>query len=334
MAVINKTKTLFFVTSPRSPWKFIPEINVLGRDFSGKAWDKTTQTEFMEVLIDEDFYIGSKKLKDPAFSARDRINRAPKAYGFVKLKPCIELTEPGKLLIASRNKEEILLRQLLKFQLPSVYHQQNKDIEEGYWVKPFLEIIRLIRYFGILSFDEIKIFGMQLTNYKKFDYICKMIEDFRKKRAINKGKYKKFYDEVSWSEVCKIYDHEIIRGDTKTRETLDSSVEKFVKTKISNLRDYTDACFRYLRATGCVLISRSGHSLSIAPEKEKEVDDLLRNIDRNPCYVDNEQLYEKYLFNPELPKLYSDDRNNIIKSLNELGVKDMTLVCQYQNLKN
>ena len=50
---------------------------------------------------------GSKYNLD--FSARDRINRAPKALGFVSLNPTIELTEVGKLFVTSKRKEEILL---------------------------------------------------------------------------------------------------------------------------------------------------------------------------------------------------------------------------------
>lgn len=87
MATIGKSPTLFFVTSPRTPFRFIPELETLNRVASGKPWDHQTQTDFFMELVREDFYIGTKNPNDPAFSARDRINRAPKAYGFVKLNP-------------------------------------------------------------------------------------------------------------------------------------------------------------------------------------------------------------------------------------------------------
>ena len=67
--------------------------------------------------------------------------------------------------------EEALLRQLLKFQLPSPYHTEVADRTGLFFVKPYLEIFRLIYTLGTVTFDEIMIFGMQLTNYKKFDKV-------------------------------------------------------------------------------------------------------------------------------------------------------------------
>lgn len=64
-----------------------------------------------------------------AFSARDRINRAPKSLGFVDLKPYIKLTEAGENFISGKRTEEVLLRQLLKFQLPSPYHKEPEEFK-------------------------------------------------------------------------------------------------------------------------------------------------------------------------------------------------------------
>lgn len=124
MAVID-SKVIFVTTSPRTPAKMIPEIELLKRNFEGKKWDKDSQTAFMELLRKENFFNG-KGAKDPAFSARDRMNRAPKALGFVKLSPVITLTPAGEMLITAKRQEEVLLRQLLKFQLPSPFHVPGK----------------------------------------------------------------------------------------------------------------------------------------------------------------------------------------------------------------
>lgn len=315
MATIGNSPTLFFVTSPRTPWRFIPELGTLKRVSSGKPWNKETQTEFMEALVQEDFYVGTKSPNDPAFSARDRINRAPKAYGFVKLKPTVEITAAGDALIRARRKDEILLRQMLKFQLPSVYHVQVEDAPTTFWVKPFLELLRLINHFGSLTFDEVKLFGMQLTDYRKFDLVCAKIERFRVDKAASKGKYKSFYADYCRKELLQLFAADIGEGRTQTRESSDTSLKKFLDTKNSNLRDYTDACFRYLRATNYVLISQSGHSLSIAPEKQDAVDYLLETIDRDPCFVEDAVQYEQYLFNPELPALYTDNVVNLVNDI-------------------
>lgn len=115
---------LFFTTSPRSPFKMIPEIELLAKNFSGQKWDKKNQVGFIELLANEGFFRGKGSKDNLDFSARDRINRAPKALGFISLNPTISLTEVGNLFITSKRKEEILLRQLLKFQLPSPFHSK------------------------------------------------------------------------------------------------------------------------------------------------------------------------------------------------------------------
>jgi hypothetical protein len=82
----------------------IPEIKLLNTHFEGKKWNSETQTAFMQLLKEENFFNG-KGVNDPAFSARDRINRAPKALGFVTLSPVIGLTPARKELIHNTRKE-------------------------------------------------------------------------------------------------------------------------------------------------------------------------------------------------------------------------------------
>ena len=98
MARLNN-KVLFFTTSPRSPIKMIPEIALLHEKFEGKPWNKITQEQFIDELAQSSFFEGVGSPSDKAFSARDRINRAPKALGFVDLKPHVELTEAGKAFV-------------------------------------------------------------------------------------------------------------------------------------------------------------------------------------------------------------------------------------------
>ena len=103
-------KTLFFTTSPRSPMKMIPEIALLTEHFTGKIWNKNNQISFIELLAKDSNFEGEGFNGDLAFSARDRINRAPQALGFINLKPTIQLTHAGDLFIQSKRKEEIFLR--------------------------------------------------------------------------------------------------------------------------------------------------------------------------------------------------------------------------------
>lgn len=326
-----KSKTLFFTTSPRTPLKMIPEIQVLHNNFEGRKWNTNTQIEFIKKLAEGSDFDGKGSEKDMAFSARDRINRAPKALGFVDLKPCIKLTEAGENFISGKRTEEVLLRQLLKFQLPSPYHKEPEEFKGIFCVKPYLEIFRLIYELGTISFDELMIFGMQLTHYNKFDSIVADIKTFRRMKLYAEMSYKTFRGKCLKEQVERIYAYDINVGNTKTRESRDKSIDKFVTTKSRNLRDYADACFRYLRATGMVEISQRGHSISIMPEKRKEVEFFLSMVDRKPIYIDDEANYKKYLFEGSLPELYSDNRLRLIEQVQEVTGKSSGLEEQTTN---
>lgn len=300
------SKVIFVTTSPRTPAKMIPEIELLNTHFAGQKWNTETQLAFMELLKEENFFNG-EGANDPAFSARDRINRAPKSLGFIVLSPVISLTPAGLELVNSRRKDEIFIRQLLKFQVPSPFHKPSPNSAD-FWVKPYLELFRLVRHFGSLKFDEVMIFGLQLVDYREFDTIVEKINQFRVAKAQNEGNYKKFRAEYLDAELQQIYSADIASGNTKTRQTKDNSIAKFLKTKSSNMRDYADACVRYLRATGLVNISHIGKSVSIVPEKIQEVDYFLEHTNREPQFIDNEKQYVSYLGNAETPALLTDNR--------------------------
>ena len=315
MAKSIDSKVLFITTSPRTPEKMISEIDLLSKNFEGKKWNTETQIAFMELLRNENFFNGSGN-NDPAFSARDRINRAPKALGFILLEPTIKLTESGKALISAKRKEEVFLRQLLKFQIPSPYHTPSEKAADFY-VKPYLEILRLIYTLGTLKFDELMIFGLQLTDYREFNNIVKKIEKFRIDREKTSKKYREFKYYAQMNELQEIYSSELAKGETSTRESNIATAKKFLQTKASNMHDYADACIRYLRATGLVSISHIGRSLSILPEKKKDVEFILNNISREPVFIDDKAKYLDYLGNSELPKLLTDNKDSLLQKIRE-----------------
>lgn len=308
-------KALFFTTSPRTPAKMIPEIQLLHEHFEGQKWNSTTQEEFIDKLAESNFFEGKGSLKNKAFSARDRINRAPKAFGFVDLQPHIALTEAGDAFISGNRPQEIFLRQLLKFQLPSPYHVENKEIVGTFYVRPYLEIMRLLRELEYITFDELKIFAVQLTDYRNFDTIKTAILTFRADKEARKGEYKRFVHEVWTDAVMSIYSEDINEGKTKTRQTTDASLKKFISTKKSNLRDYADACFRYLRYTGLVSLSHRSRTISFFPDKLSEIDYILSTVERKPVFTDDEVRFKSYLFSATQPALYVDIKDNIVDTL-------------------
>lgn len=312
-------KTLFFTTSPRTPFKVLPEIKLLVNKMEGEVWNPETQRKFYQLLVDNDFFEGANS-KTPALSARDRINRIPKALGLITL-PTIGYSDAGREFVESENnKEEILLRQLLKFQLPSPYHPLGKSATD-YNVKPYLEILRLIYDLDGLAFDELQIFGMQLVNYTRYEEIITKIKDFRVRKEAYKGRYKEFKQQIFYAETREIYSKEITTGHIKTRESKTTTVNDFLNKKIRNLRDYSDAVVRHLRTTGIINATAIGKTLSIAPERRKDVEFILCTVAREPVFISDLDKYQKYLFNPTIPTFLTDDRAKIIEKLSaEFGL--------------
>ncbi len=318
MAIL-RNPVLFFTTSPRTPAKMIPEIRLLWEQFGGEAWTQETQQLFTNELAKSPFFQGKGSAGEKDFSARDRINRAPKALGFVNLTPCIELTEAGKAFVYGKRPQEIFLRQLLKFQVPSPLHRENGNIQGVFWVRPYLEILRLIRELEYLTFDELKIFALQMTDYHKYEAIKERILEFREAKGQRKGQYKRFIHEIWTNAVLDIHRERIAAGKTKTRETTDASLSTFIQTQKGNMRDYADACFRYLRYTGLVSIAYNRKTISVFADKEADVDYILHTVGRDPVFVDDEEQYKKYLFSADTPALYADKVRNIKDAIVQTG---------------
>ena len=335
METLSKSKHLFFTTSPRSPMKMLSAIEVLSQKFEGLTWNNETQINFMGSLIEQSYYEGSGA-KDLAFAARDRINRGPKALGFIDLKPKIKVTDVGLHFLSAKDKEEVLLRQLLKFQLPSPYHKSSATDPDVFYVKPYLEMLRLIYHLGTISFDEVMLFGLQLTDYRKFEVIVEKIKRFRLEKHKTKSAYKVFRAKYLQNIILEIFANDIQQGKIRLRESNDNSLRNFVRTKASTMRDYTDACFRYLRGTGMVTISQRGKSLSIAIDKKQEVEFLLSTINRNPIYINDMYKYKEYLFDPLEPKVFTDDLECLINKILEYRFynREELLSCSILELKD
>lgn len=318
MANLSKTRTIFAFTSPRTIEKIIPEIKILVENFEGQIWNIETQGVFFRELFNSEFYEGSKMPKDIAFAARDRITRAPKAFGYVDLKPRIVLTEVGKHLLSGRRTNEVIARQLFKFQLPSPYHKipAGRDFN----VRPYLELLRLVRVLGNISKMEIAIFFVQMTNFDKFDYVVDLIIKFRKAVSEHLGNRKEFIDNVFNEEVLKVYAEDIRSNDLKTRESKDKTIAKFLKTKKGNQIDYADALMRYLRATQYITFDKKTYRMIIAPSRAAEVDYILETVDRNANVFPNLAAFKEYLFNPYSLLLLTDNREYLHEKLGKFGV--------------
>lgn len=314
MASLSKTKHLFGFTSPRTIEKIIPELNLLSEQFTGKNWLEN-QINFFDAIFESDFYEGTTYPQDPALAARDRITRAPKALGFVQLKPSIQLTKAGKQLVDQKRLPELFTKQLLKFQLPSPYHTLSPTV--NFNVRPYLELLRLIQELGSVSKTEIALFFLQLVNHNKFEEIKNKILTFRKERRSNRSvSWKTYVSQEFENQISIIFADEIATKNFKTRESTDSSFKKFVKTKEGNMRDYADAFFRYIRGTQLVTIDKNLH-LKISSQKQDSVNFLLENTNRNALDLSLND-YENYLFDPDKLVVLEDNSELINSKIIEL----------------
>ncbi len=334
MANLSKTKTLFGFTSPRTIEKIIPEIKILCENFEGQKWsgNEQVQIDFFQALFFSEYYEGETFPSDPALAARDRITRAPKAFGFVDLQPRITLTEAGELLLSEKRLDETFTRQLFKFQLPSPYHTQSRTVDFN--VKPYLELLRLISTLGSLSKTEIALFFSQLTNYNRFDEVVGKILRFRENSKTFNGSRKMYVAECFEQEVLEIFEDEVLSKNLKTRESSDTSLKEFIRKKSSNMKDYADAFVRYIRATELITFQKRTFRLIISPQKIEEVNFLLDNTNRDALVFSNKENFKKYLFNPYSIRLLSDDKSLLIDKIKNLGIAEIDRSLGIEQLKD
>ena len=321
MATIRRTtKALFFTTSPRTPMKMRPEIEVLIENLAGQPWNRETQTAYAALLSALPGYEG---MAYTDFSARDRINRSPQGLGFVNLQPRIALTDAGREFLTSRRPHEIFTRQLMKFQIPSPYHVENRNDIGRFYVKPFLELLRMIYDLDGLTKDEIAIFFMQLTRVDLYDMVRQKIINFRnsvENLDRSQTSYRRYFAHVSDNEIREIYQETIAESNFHIRESRGlSSLSKFIRTKRSNLFDYADAAIRYMRTTQLVTASARSNRVIIAPDRVEDVEFLLGSVDRNPINFATVSDFKDYLFNARNIELLSDNPEAIITNIHRLN---------------
>ncbi|EHT1803482.1 AlwI family type II restriction endonuclease [Staphylococcus pseudintermedius] len=310
-----QSRTLFFSTSPRNP-ELIPKYLKLIRNkgLEGKKYNKDLQIEFYEKISSANIAESSTggKSKDKGFSGREKMTRAPQALGFLiprNGKP-LEITEAGNLLMDEELFEDIMLHQLLKFQLPSPLHKETIGANNNLFrIKPFLEIIRLIYVLEYLTYQELSLFAITLTDYRNFNDTVKKIKEYREERSNIKGSksLKSFYTDFQTEIFSQVYEKQLNEKKFNIRENKEKNEKKFLKTKITNAKDYTDSIFRFLRATGLFVLTK-GKSMSISSERMDEVKFILENIDReivSPNIPLTE--YFEYLKNPRVPILKNDN---------------------------
>lgn len=310
-----RSRSWNFPTSPRSPYKLQGELKLL-KAFDGRVWDNTTQLEFAKSLANYEGFEGNVSKDETAFSARDRL-RGPRLMGFICTPKRgtkggkLEFTEVGNIFLdASEEQQELIFqRQIAKVQYRSHLHN-NKGFEDMN-VRPLMLMIKLLLELEKMSKEEIALFALTLTDYKKFDEVVKEIKNYRlevskRKAGIERKTYKKDY---SIQYVNKVYEDDIEKGKVKLRE----GGKDFSKTKLQTLKDYSDSSIRYLRATGLFTLLPHGQTLALTKAKIEDSLYLLNKYGIGiSSYTDNEytDYVMNYLGNPSLPELRIDNNED------------------------
>lgn len=306
-------------TSPRSPER-VPYYVSLLKPFEGKVWNRDTEIKYYKAMVNNqlgDFSIGNSK--HPEMSARDKITRAPKALGLVDLKPKIKITEPGKQIQNKYVFEDVLTKQLLKYQLPSPLFPERKDNTGMFNIKPYLELLRLVYTVGNLTRSEFYAFGVTMTDYHDFNQTIKHIKEYRQEAKEKKISAKKHYHDYTMSYIVQLYADKLETNDIKVRESSNNSATKFIKTKFNNLSDYGNAFLRYLVGTGLVVVNKK-RQVVIAPNRNDDVEYILNTVDRNAKAYTAEE-YNKILFDVNTPKLLSDNPTELIRKIQQLDAR-------------
>jgi hypothetical protein len=227
------------------------------------------------------------------------------------------LTAAGDALLSGKRTHEVFAKQLFKFQLPSPFHRIPS--RRGFNVRPYLELLRLVKVLGDVSKTETALFFLQLTDYQKFDTTVEAIRQYRLEARAHSGNRKKFDQAIFRREIEKIYAEEIAAKLLKTRESEEVSLAKFISTKRSNSLDYADAFIRYLRSTQLISFQKRTFRLMIAPSRVEEVDFLLSTVNRQALTFKDEEEYKGYLFDLGVIRLLTDDRSYLEAKLNKLN---------------
>lgn len=308
------TRTWSVPTSPRNPYKMCDELGLL-KKYEGRVWGADTQREFAGELSNAEFYEGAVSAAHPDFSARDRINRSPKTFGFIRMdeERRIRFTPAGNQLITKQGLDDLFLRQLLKWQYPSPNH--GGDDYKLFRIKPFLETLRLVRDLDGLSKKEIAIFCVAFTDFADYEAVKKSILDYRDAYQRVSGKRNRRAFELAAHEenFRRVYLEDLTSGQLSVRQGRGENHDPgiFLRKKMRNSVDYADAAMRYFRASGLFSLSARNFRLKIMDVRREIVDAVLEETPREPVDFQDGAGYLDFLGDNKSPALPDDDEHEL-----------------------
>lgn len=310
--------------SPRSPEKIQPELAVLFK-YQGQLWrgnNSGAQENFAKDLASLDTFKGETFEYEKSFSARDRV--APmKTYGFIFINKSGELqfTKAGLMLKENKRPKDIFLKQLIKWQYPSVQHKGSQYPASTWHLNPFIFILKLIKKINGITKLELAIFGLTVTHNNEVDKISTEILQFRSDLSKIDGSNtrEEFIDNYFFNKYKNKFG-----SITTVREGKSASNNKSaIKTKMRNARDVADATFRYFRYTG--LFNSRGNRLTLNNDRIEEINEIISLNYFNPNYK-NATLFHKEYGDPSFPQLSFETTNILCNKIQKYHHHNLDII--------
>jgi hypothetical protein len=288
------------------------------QEFDKKKWDKDAQATFFKRIVDTGSYESAgREPKEPDQPGRERVHRAPRSLGLVRAATgsTLEITTAGHALIDGHDPADLFLHQLLKLQFPSPNHD-DRDYRELFWVKPFLEVLRLVGEVESISKFELQAFALALTDHRDFASVVVDLQRFREARSrLEPGMPRRqFEHDTLVSRMREVYSVDLVRDGISLREQGGKAVspDDVLATKVANARDYADAAMRYFHRTGLFTFS-DFRSLRLLPERVPDVNLILATVSPDPEPFEGADLepFWAYLGDPTLPHLPLDEPDTV-----------------------
>lgn len=287
----------------------------------GEAWDKDAQKKFQIHLIQARVYgagraqfhaglnreqielvdstrdisyqeaeavFNAKDYEDPPMRGRTSFKPLQK-FGFAMLVDGkIKISEAGERFLSEDADRDIFLRCLLKWQLPNPLDKHGFPQRYGYFIRPFMGVLMLIREVNRLcieagekakgiGWDEFGIFGLTLTDHKNINSTAREIMRYRAD-ATGAG----------------------------ARGGLRSIAKKYrPQYNLRHIRDFTDNAIRYFRMTDMISVRGGGRYVDIEPLRDAEMKFLATQFSAAPDMnlAADEGAYSEQLGNPRVPQL-------------------------------
>lgn len=290
-------------TTVRNPYRLRGFLSALA-EIEGEIWNPANQERFQTILIQHRLYGAhnsqflsglsaadvalingeddipfaeaqriflSKGYEDPPMRGRTSFKPLEK-LGFALINPdnrLVQITPVGQELIdPDTDLGDMVLRSLLKWQLPNPLDTRSFPARLGYRIKPFVGTLHLIkrvnelcRERGLnetgLSFDEFDAFVPTLIDWEKISEVAEKVVEIR------------------------IACLGIPRSEREARRN--SLTEEYLEGfDLQHIRDYGDNTRRYFRLTRFIRFRGDGRFVDLEPRRAIEIEALLAVDDGSP----------------------------------------------------